>query len=716
VAGAGTVTLLFTDLVGSTELLVALGEDRYDSVRDEHEVLVGGTIAAYHGEVVKSTGDGYMAVFLRAGDAVGAAAEIQRLIARRNEDSEVALGVRIGISSGDVIERSGDYHGAAVVEAARLCAAATGGQILATETVRSLVGSRGGHDFVTLGDVDLKGLPPVATVAVRWCDDAPVFAPTGGLKGNLPASLDRFIGRQHDLDAIRALLGKRRLVTLTGPGGSGKTRLALEVGRSIGAEHADGIWLVDLAPIDDERLVAEATMAALGLRGSDAPAREELRSHLAGRDTLLLVDNCEQVLGGTATLIAELLGACPRVRVVATSREPLRVPGEAEYAVGGLGREEAVELFAERVPGRRGIDDLGCERVVVLGASGPPALQFAATHPERTSALVLINPTARFRRADDYPQGLAEENLEAFVAWLCEVWGTGRVLSVLAPSVAEDARFTRWFARCERVSNPPQDAAWRLRASFEVDVRHLLPVIRVPTLVVVRTGAPGYDQGRYVADHIDGARYVELAGEDTFFFTGDTRPLLNAIEEFVTGRLPRHDVNRVLATVMFTDVVSSTDQAAGMGDRRWSELLATHDGVTRAEFERFRGREIKTTGDGFLATFDGPGRAVRCACAIRDAVRAIGIQVRVGLHTGEIELHADDIGGIAVHIAQRVQALAQRNEVLVSRTVADLVGGSGILFADRGTHALKGVPDEWRLFAVEDSPPLGSHPAGEPVA
>jgi class 3 adenylate cyclase len=358
------------------------------------------------------------------------------------------------------------------------------------------------------------------------------------------------------------------------------------------------------------------------------------------------------------------------------------------------------------------LDDLGCERVVVLGAIGPTALQFAATHPERTSALVLINPSARFRRADDYPHGLAEENLEAFVAWLCEVWGTGRVLSVLAPSVAGDARFTRWFARCERVSNPPEDAAWRLRASFEVDVRHLLPAIRVPTLVVVRTGAPGHEQGRYVADHIDGARYVEVPGEDTFFFTGDTRPLMDAIEGFVTGRLPRHDTDRVLATVMFTDVVGSTDQAAGMGDRRWSELLATHDGLTRAELDRFRGREIETTGDGFLATFDGPGRAVRCACAIGDAVRAIGLKVRVGLHAGEIELHGDHVRGIAVHIAQRVQALAQPDEVLVSRTVADLVGGSGIAFADRGTHTLKGVPNPWQLFAVED-PGLGSaNPTG----
>jgi class 3 adenylate cyclase/pimeloyl-ACP methyl ester carboxylesterase len=345
------------------------------------------------------------------------------------------------------------------------------------------------------------------------------------------------------------------------------------------------------------------------------------------------------------------------------------------------------------------LDELGCERVVVLGAASQPALQFAATHPERTSALVLINPAARSRAADDYPDGFTDEVVEAGLAMVRDRWGTGEMASLFAPSVAGDARFARWLARCERVSMSPQVASWVFRAAFGVDVRHLLGAIRVPTLVVVNAGWFGHEQSRYVAEHIDGTRYVELPGGDELFFVGDTGPLLDAIEEFVTGRLPRHDVDRVLATVLFTDVVSSTDQAAGMGDRRWSELLATHDSLTRAELERFRGREIQTTGDGFLATFDGPGRAVRCACAIRDAVRAIGINVRVGLHTGEIELHGDDIGGIAVHIAQRVQTRAQPDEVLVSRTVTDLVGGSGIEFKDRGDHELKGVPGSWRLFA-----------------
>jgi predicted ATPase/class 3 adenylate cyclase len=397
VPGTGTVTLLFTDLVGSTELLVALGEDRFDSVRDEHDALVVGAIAAHHGEAVKHTGDGYMAVFPRAADAVAAGAEIQLLVTKRNEGSEVALGVRIGISAGDVTERAGDYHGVAVVEAARLCAAATGGQILASETVRSLVGSRGGHDFVALGEVDLKGLPPLATVAVRWCEDAPVFAPAGGGKGNLPASLDRFVGRHDDLDAILALLGEHRLVTLTGPGGSGKTRLALEVARSLGTEAAaDGAWLVDLAAIDDEKLIAEVTMAALGLRGSDAPARGVLRSHLARRDTLLLLDNCEHVLGGVATLIAELLAACPKMSVLATSREPLRVPGEAEYAVEGLVREEAVELFAERVPGQDRIDDAGAAERICAALDGIPlAIELAA------AKLRVLSPAQLADRLDD---------------------------------------------------------------------------------------------------------------------------------------------------------------------------------------------------------------------------------------------------------------------------------------------------------------------------
>jgi predicted ATPase/class 3 adenylate cyclase len=345
VAGDATLTVLFTDLVGSTESLVALGEDRYDAVRDEHEVLVGGTIAAYHGEVVKSTGDGYMGAFARAGDAVAAAAEIQRLVSRRNEGSEVALGVRIGISAGDVVERAGDYQGVAAVEAARLCAAAAGGQILASETVCSLVGSRGGHDFVALGELDLKGLPPLATVAVRWCDDAPVlapFPPLGSLhQTNLPAPATGLVGRARELAEILDLLRRPevRLVTLTGAGGSGKTRLAVEAAWELVAEFARGVWWVGLAPLREPQLVLDSIAQTLGVT-------DEVAKHLGDDHVLLLLDNFEHLLDAGAG-VAELLAHCPNLNVLVTSREPLHLSAEREYAVPPLSEDEAVALFRE---------------------------------------------------------------------------------------------------------------------------------------------------------------------------------------------------------------------------------------------------------------------------------------------------------------------------------------------------------------------------------
>jgi class 3 adenylate cyclase len=228
----------------------------------------------------------------------------------------------------------------------------------------------------------------------------------------------------------------------------------------------------------------------------------------------------------------------------------------------------------------------------------------------------------------------------------------------------------------------------------------VLPSIQVPTLVAYREGAYVADQARYVAEHIKGVTRVELPGDDYLFFVGDTGPMLDAIEEFLTGQLPAHQSDRVLATVLFTDIVGSTEQAAQLGDRRWKELLATHDALLGAEVERFRGRMVKSTGDGALATFDGPGRAIRCACAIRDSVRSLGLDTRAGLHTGEIELRGDDVAGVAVHIGARVSALARAGEVLVSRTVTDLVAGSGIEFDDRGEHELKGVPGRWHLYSV----------------
>ena len=346
------------------------------------------------------------------------------------------------------------------------------------------------------------------------------------------------------------------------------------------------------------------------------------------------------------------------------------------------------------------LEAVGCERAVVLGLAAP-ALVFAATHPERTEALVLFNTAARLRRDDDYPQGMPNSLVDRALAEFGD--HQGRIdLLFPAPSLADNQHFQDWVRRAGRLSSTPAHRLWRLRATLEGDLRSVLPAIRVPTIVLQRGGTPlGRAQRDFVADHIPGASTVQLPGEDELFFAGDSAPLLNAIEEVATGKLPAPDVHRVLATVMFTDVVGSTDLASRSGDRRWRELLATHDDVVRAELERFQGREIKGLGDGFLATFDGPGRALRCAHAIRRAVEGLGIAIRIGLHVGEIEVRDDDIAGIAVHIAQRVEATAGAGEILASRTVVDLVAGSGIRFADRGMHRLDGVPGSWRLFALD---------------
>jgi class 3 adenylate cyclase len=345
------------------------------------------------------------------------------------------------------------------------------------------------------------------------------------------------------------------------------------------------------------------------------------------------------------------------------------------------------------------IDHLGLEQVCMLGLE-TPAFLFAAAHPERTKALVLYNPTARYRWAEDYPQGVSAEVMEHWLTTLRRTWGTGFSLDIRAPSFAGDARLRRWAARGERLVGTPDEMAWRRRAALEVDLRAILPTVGVPTLVLCRHETRTAPLARYVGQHIPGAKLVELPGADNLFFAGDTTPLLDEIEEFLTGSLPAHRIDRLLATVLFTDVVSSTEQATRLGDRRWRELLATHNDLVRSELERFRGQAVKSTGDGVLATFDGPGRAIRCACAIRDSLRPLGIDVRAGLHTGEVEVTGDDIAGVAVHIGARVSALAGASEVLVSSTVRDLVAGSGIEFEDRGDHHLKGVPGTWRMYAV----------------
>jgi class 3 adenylate cyclase/pimeloyl-ACP methyl ester carboxylesterase len=345
------------------------------------------------------------------------------------------------------------------------------------------------------------------------------------------------------------------------------------------------------------------------------------------------------------------------------------------------------------------LDDLGSSEAVLLAIAGAfaPAALFAATHPSRTTALVVLDGYAEpiWERTDGLVRG---ETLAGFVA----TWGTGEFQHVINPDMPWNEEIRAAWARLERMAASPGTVALMLPLVSQLDVRALLPTVRVPTLVLHHTDNPLIppERGKYVADHISGAKYVELPGRNMYHFVEPWRASFQEICEFVTGHQPEVADDRVLATVLFTDIVDSTRRAAEMGDRDWRALLDAHDAVVRAQLVRFRGREVNTSGDGFLAMFDGPQRAIRCAMAIRDAVQALGIEVRAGLHTGECEVRGDDIGGIGVHIGARVSALAGANDVLVSSTLRDLVIGSGLEFEDRGAHQLKGVPGEWRLFAV----------------
>jgi class 3 adenylate cyclase len=344
------------------------------------------------------------------------------------------------------------------------------------------------------------------------------------------------------------------------------------------------------------------------------------------------------------------------------------------------------------------LDEVGSERAVVLQFPGlGTALLFAATHPQRTSALVLVNTAARLRRAADYPEGLPDDVIDEVIGTM-EAAGHP-VAELIAPSLAGDDAFRRWFDRAGRLACPPKEWLWRQRSVFDMDLRGVLGSVQAPTLVLSDPASPWAASHRYVADRLERVVRVDAAPREPFVAT-DSEAMLDAIEEFLTGELPAVHPDRVLATVLFTDLVDSTGTAARLGDRRWRQLLATHDALLRAELDRFRGREVKSTGDGVLATFDGPARAIRCACAVRDAVDALGVKMRAGLHTGEIELRGEDIAGIAVHVGQRVASHAGPGEVLVSRTVADLIAGSDIELLDRGEHELKGVPGHWRLFSI----------------
>lgn len=350
------------------------------------------------------------------------------------------------------------------------------------------------------------------------------------------------------------------------------------------------------------------------------------------------------------------------------------------------------------------MDAVGSQRAALFGQSEGAGMSilFAATHPERTTALITFGGFACRIWHPDYPWAPTREDREQWFDEIRRDWGGDLDTSGLAPSLAHDEQFQQQLATYLRLSASPGAALALSRMNTEVDVRGVLSVIRVPTLILHRTGDEdaNIEEGRYLAARIPGAKFLELPGPDHLPWAGNQEEVVDEIQEFMTGIRPAPQPDRVLATVMFTDIVGSTERAASLGDKAWREVIDRHHAVVRRELAQYRGQEVATTGDGFFATFDGPARAVRCAVAVRDRLREGGIEVRAGVHTGECERMGDNYGGLAVHIGARVAGLANPGEVLASSTVKDLVSGSGIVFEDRGAHALKGVPGEWRLFKV----------------
>jgi class 3 adenylate cyclase len=366
-----------------------------------------------------------------------------------------------------------------------------------------------------------------------------------------------------------------------------------------------------------------------------------------------------------------------------------------------------VSSFEQRMDDIRAVmDAVGVERAALLGWSEGAALcaQFAATYPDRSSALVMYGGFPFLGQDETCPWGVRENVMERWLQELGGRWGMdGALLRFWAPTAAEGARERDWFERFQRFSTTPGSALALFRAVAAVDIRGVLDAIRVPTLIIHRTDDAliPVEWSRFMAERIPDAKLVEFPGRDHLWWFGDQDAIVDEAEEFLTGSRRQAEPDRVLATVLFTDIVGSTERASELGDSRWREVLDGHERITRRALERFRGTEIKSTGDGFLATFDGPARAIRCAQRIAEEVRGLGVEIRAGLHTGELELRNGDVGGIAVHTGARVSAEAGPGEVLVSRTVKDLVAGSGIEFSDRGLRVLKGVPGEWHLYAVD---------------
>jgi class 3 adenylate cyclase len=351
------------------------------------------------------------------------------------------------------------------------------------------------------------------------------------------------------------------------------------------------------------------------------------------------------------------------------------------------------------------LDGVGSEQAAIFAEvdAGPIAILFAAMHPERVSALILSNSGARFLAADDYPIGVAPDVADLIVETIASMWGTDELVRQTTPWAGDDPSLMRTLKTMLRAAATPHTAAAFFHYIItSLDVRQALASIQAPTLVIHNRDNPfiPVELGRYLADHIPAAKFIEFPGSGVYVDPECQDAVFAEIAEFLTGERPSVGVDRILTSLMFTDIVASTEQAAALGDRRWRGLLDAHDRVVRDQLRRYRGREINTTGDGFVASFDGPARGIRCAQAIVEAARVVGLEVRVGLHTGECEVRGGDLGGLAVHIAARVGATARSGEVLVSSTVKDLVAGSGIEFEDRGEHELKGVPGSWRLFAL----------------
>ena len=378
----------------------------------------------------------------------------------------------------------------------------------------------------------------------------------------------------------------------------------------------------------------------------------------------------------------------------------------------GVGLSDPVAgapTLEERMDDVRAVmDAAGSERAALLGMSegATMCMLFAATYPERTSALVLWGAMPRSTAAPDYPWAPEREAvIEAQEELIGPMWGQGATIDIFSPSMAANPQAREFQARFERQAASPMRVQQLFEMFLDTDVRGALPLVQTPTLILHRRQdhAVNCRAGRWLAEQIEGSRYVELEGEDHFPWVGDTETALATIEEFLTGVRPGPATQRVLATVLFTDIVDSTRLATELGDRRWRELLGQHAELTREQLRRFGGREIKSTGDGFLSTFDGPTRGAECARAIADAMPALEIELRAGLHTGEVELIGEDVGGIAVHIAARIAALAGPRQVLASRTVRDLAAGSAVDFQPAGRHALKGVPDEWDVYSVAAS-------------